>query len=515
MPEPQDASLRFTCPRCGAWLKAPAAEAGVKHRCPGCRSAFLVPKTTQTVAPPVEAAEDEEYPLCEGIGQPPPDSPAYQVHIPVTCPLCGTRMLGTEDQVGRQLVCPDCGTPVVVPAPSVAPAKQGSPAAGAEGVGGYDVYQGEGQPPGAGEGADRAHVAAVCSVCGTRLDATEDQVGRHLECPDCSTPILVTPRPEPAPRLDSPAARGEEYGVGQPAESPDYQPEIDARLSRTRPGESLEHAERLGLVRTRPAPPRWPFFSGVFTFPIYRNSWPHWIGLSMAATAVIPLLFFAAMLLAFPGAGWLAAAPWIFGMVFFVVACFFGVIWAAVTSAFLLAILQDTAAGADEVEDWPNPLSTDWVQECFYVINSFSLSVLCGVPIAQILGYHNPAGWLGLPAAVFLIFPVILLSMLEAGSPLKPVSLPVWQSLAARWRAWAVFYVEAAVLAVAFFLLLGPSLLLPWLLAIPLLAAGLVAALMIYFRLLGRLAWCCADRAAEEEERERKLLHGVETPAGS
>ena len=438
MPEPQDASLRFTCPRCGAWLRAPAAEAGVKHRCPGCRSVFLVPKTTQTVAPPVEAAEDEEYPLCEGIGQPPPDSAAYQVHIPVVCPLCGTR-----------------------------------------------------------------------------LDATEDQVGRHLECPDCSTPILVTRRPEPAPAPDLPAARGEEYGVGQPAESPDYQPVIDARLSRTRPGESLEHAERLGLVRTRPAPPRWPFFSGIFTFPLYRNSWPHWIGLSMAATAVMPLLLFAAMLLGVPDAGWIAAAPWIFGMVFFVVACFLGLIWAAVMSAFLLAILQETAAGADEVEDWPNPLSTDWVQECFYVINSFALSVLCGVPIAQILGYRNPAGSLGLPAAVFLIFPLILLSMLEAGSPLKPVSLPVWQSLAARWRAWAMLYVEAAVLAVAFLVLSGAALLLPWLLAIPLLAAGLVAALMIYFRLLGRLAWVCADRAAEEEQRERKLLHGVESRAGS
>ena len=34
-------------------------------------------------------------------------------------------------------------------------------------------------------------------------------------------------------------------------------------------------------------------------------------------------------------------------------------------------------------------------------------------------------------------------------------------------------------------------------------AAGalLIAALMLYFRLLGRLAWCCQEAEAEEEEK--------------
>jgi len=287
---------------------------------------------------------------------------------------------------------------------------------------------------------------------------------------------------------------------------------IDARLSRMKPGETLEGSARLGLVRTRPAPPRWAFFSGVFSFPFYAGSWSRWVGLSMAASVALGLLGIAVLLMAGPGMGYFSAVPWVIGMLFFAFAGFVGLAWAAVASVFLLAILQDTAAGNDEVEDWPSAMFTDWILECVYVLNAFTLSVLPGVAITQALGFHNPASWMAVPAAGFVLFPLVLLSMLEADSAVKPFSLPVWRSLFGMGWAWGLFYAEAVVLVVAFFLLSGLALLLPWPLAIPLVATVLVAALMIYFRLIGRLAWCCADRAAEEEARERRLLHEVEAP---
>ena len=92
-----------------------------------------------------------------------------------------------------------------------------------------------------------------------------------------------------------------------------------------------------------------------------------------------------------------------------------------------------------------------------------------------------------------VLFPWLLLSMLEANSPLVPISKAVCGSLLRKWRTWLAFYMETIPLLLS----IGASAIAAMLLgslplAIPVLAMTMVAVLMIYFRLLGRLAWCCS-----------------------
>ncbi|MGA2255292.1 MAG: hypothetical protein ABSG53_11570, partial [Thermoguttaceae bacterium] len=61
--------------------------------------------------------------------------------------------------------------------------------------------------------------------------------------------------------------------------------------------------------------------------------------------------------------------------------------------------------------------------------------------------------------------------------------------------AWIGFYLETTLLlAVAGGITIAAMLPGSFLLGVPLVAVTVVTVLMIYFRLLGRLAWCCSAR---------------------
>ena len=118
----------------------------------------------------------EEYPLREGSGPPPTTDQAY---IAVVCPVCNTRMHAAKDRVGREMLCPDCHTPVVVSPP--AEAKRRRPAVPVEE---YPLREEADWAARGSRPADQVHVPVTCPVCNTRMKAGEDQVGREMVCPD-------------------------------------------------------------------------------------------------------------------------------------------------------------------------------------------------------------------------------------------------------------------------------------------------------------------------------------------
>ena len=88
-----------------------------------------------------------------------------------------------------------------------------------------------------------------------------------------------------------------------------------------------------------------------------------------------------------------------------------------------------------------------------------------------------------------MLFPLVILSMLEADSVATPFMPRVWGSLGVCWQAWFVFYVEAWLLAaipgaVAWF---APEAINMW--HVWALLFAINVALPLYFRILGRLAW--------------------------
>ena len=245
-------------------------------------------------------------------------------------------------------------------------------------------------------------------------------------------------------------------------------------------------------------PPRWPLVSGVFTFPWRRTNLTKWLSLSVGAMLIgtLGLVGWGLGKDIGIGAGLGAVGPAVLSMLFQVLAGVLGAAWAGVLFINLLTILGDTAAGADDVGYWPNAAAfVDWAGSTFFVINSLALSALTAWGMVWVLDRAKLPGGSALVGIPVVLFPLLLLSMLEVNSPLAPLSRAVCRSLTRNWRAWVGFYLETLLLlavtgGVAIAAVFPGSLLL----AIPLLALTTVTSLMIYFRLLGRLAWCCSRK---------------------
>ncbi len=165
-------------------------------------------------------------------------------------------------------------------------------------------------------------------------------------------------------------------------------------------------------------------------------------------------------------------------------------IWVWIASAYGMTILRETSCGIDAIKDWPRLMAVEGLGEILFIATGIILAILPGIllsPLWNRLGVSMP--W-GVAVCAMLLFPMILLSMLEANSPTHCVSPGVWKSLLLGWRAWILFHLTT--LAAAFALVWLGGVVLPRVgRAGGVGVVGVVAALawMVYFRLLGRLAW--------------------------
>ena len=112
--------------------------------------------------------------------------------------------------------------------------------------------------------------------------------------------------------------------------------------------------------------------------------------------------------------------------------------------------------------------------------------------------------WFLAPVTTLLLFPFILLSILETNSVFLPFSKPIFRCVRNRPGTWIWFYAEST-------LIVGIG---AWVSAeLWLQSAGSIvrfsfaailatAAILIYFRLLGRLALVCTNQAYDWTEEE-------------
>jgi hypothetical protein len=180
-----------------------------------------------------------------------------------------------------------------------------------------------------------------------------------------------------------------------------------------------------------------------------------------------------------------------------------GLLWFSVLSGTVMAVLRDTSEGCNEIESWPGYVFLDWIGEPVHVFCAVCMSAVPGAAVAWLLSKLNVAPveviWITGPVSIFIMFPIVLISTLETNSMFGVLSWPVLRTLKRSADGWLKFYVAAAAMIAA---AVGVS----WAASgLGVLVGLIVAAIadpigwMIYFRLLGRLAWFCADRAAFDD----------------
>ena len=497
-PGEQPRYITVVCPVCATRVYGTEDQLGQQMPCPDCGTVLTIQRPATRAAEqrpaPVTA---EEYPVYQGEGQPPLTSrEVYQRYIPVVCPVCATRLMATEDQVGQELVCPDCQTATRVPPPKTPGPEELEKPRQAET---YELAEGEIR-----SAQHEQFIPIVCGVCHTRLHATAQQVGREIICPDCSTRLIV-PKPQdgpavlpresiegyevsaaPAPRRPPLILRGFEPIVDDgPLRPVQESAEEEDRWPRDRPERARQRAAEQPSA-SRPG----SFIVGVFGFPFYESSQGILSILSLGSILVAAMACLAVMLgqSDHPATSLLSACLTVLTVIVFL-------IWYPAASARCLHIVRETGSGSEEV--WPTDLSWfDQILECLYLVFANGLVIALGAGIVWLLGAVGlPASLIGPSAGVAMtvLFPIVLLSMLENQSPIAPVSVLVLQSLVFDWKAWAAFYLVSTLAFGAAGLIVWLACAIAGCLAVIVAALALGWATMVYFRLLGRLAWHIAQ----------------------
>ena len=243
--------------------------------------------------------------------------------------------------------------------------------------------------------------------------------------------------------------------------------------------------------------------AGVLGRSFFSGIWMRWLGLTLGLFPALGLVLAVRFYASARGAGYGSIGPWIVAMTLGGATMFCAVAWAAVMAVNFLTVLRDTSYGYDKIEESSSEGFIDWIGDAFYVLNALAISVLPSLAIEQVRVALDWPVWFCVLLGPWLVFPIVLLSMLETDSPLNPFSPAVLRSLfGARWL-WATFYLETALLLAGFWFL-SMALCAAPLLALFVIPGLLVALLLLYARLLGRLAWCCSGRASPPPQEPAK-----------
>jgi hypothetical protein len=227
--------------------------------------------------------------------------------------------------------------------------------------------------------------------------------------------------------------------------------------------------------------------AGVYTFPFHGSVFPRWLAMSTSLAILLWMVMQTFSVFRGP-----VSLNWIAGVFLMVLTGGFVLIWLIAATASCLAILLDTAEGSASVQ-WPNAMWVDWAQDCLYVASSAISSIVCGASLGWVLELAGRSYPLVAVTVSFLLFPMVLLSRLEAATPLGFLTRPILWSLVHCWSAWMMMYLQSGILVFVSGWFSWRLLIQGWPFAGAAVSFVVVAALMLYCRLLGRLARHCSS----------------------
>ena len=418
------------------------------------------------------------------------------------CPKCGSPLRLRAEQRGTQVACPKCqatftvgGSDEKTPAPKQKPKQKTK------------------QRP------QRANVPYEAPLSEEDLieeqaEPTTEEIGVTYDAPaeddDAYEPeirlerVWAVPDEEMA-NIGPLAGRESAYEVDWATADDDLEMEAPVQRTPVREDLLLESARERGLIREYhvPDPPKWTFFSGVFTYP--------WRGVNVARWTAMSLGLSLTGMMAYCALAWLGFVGSAENPILGVLMTMFSILMALVTLSFATsscqAVLQDTADGHDMPQEASLPEWDQWIWTLLCWGSLWAVSGALAYPLALLIG---GIAFLIVPA---ILFPILLLSAMEADSYLVPFSPPVLRTLVSYAHGWLMFYLLSAAMFIGWqaMLVFGFA-------SMPLLGAfvsgPVVAAIMlIYARLLGRLAWRASGANMAALEGDQLPASGEASPA--
>lgn len=310
-----------------------------------------------------------------------------------------------------------------------------------------------------------------CPVCDSITYARPAQVGKRIRCHDCHSPITVPPPPKVRPKYQPDIESAKTYAFR----------DADDEGGHPRPADPFRKSAadylRAAEAATEVEDEEWdlPDLRQWLTAPISIFRDP---AVAIHA-ALLTLLAFvpAAIAIQFEGS--------IITLGLFIGGALFGIM--VVSCGF--AIMQSVANGENRVSEWPifDPMET--LGEMVVVLAAIAFSA----GPAWALGIYLFQGGLVTVAmsmiSLYLLFPVVLLSMLDEQSILSPFSADVTKSVMRAADQWGAAYLCSGALFFAIFMLLMISSVSPPTLGVLLSVATSVCGVFGYFGIVGRLAY--------------------------
>jgi hypothetical protein len=321
----------------------------------------------------------------------------------------------------------------------------------------------------------------ICRTCGTPMFLKLDRVGKKVSCSDCHSTFVVPPPPAGW----SPVKKKIELqddGFDVPLSAPEVAQSANTLESqRTSANEYLDNARQsidrtFGFLTDPTAVGQLVLygflFSGVFALAQFSKTKVDGGG--------------------FEGGGYL--------LVLFIFTAVVSTIVALPMLSAGLALLESVANHQRRVAEWPNFNVFDNMGEILVILFSLLGSLLPGMLVGGLIGRSGGAEWLmltGMMGTCFLLFPILMLSMLDNGSPLQPFSGAVMTSIPQVPEAWGGYYLKTmsafGSVMVLWFILLGRN---PLLSAI----AGFMVPWLLFFtcQQIGALADSIAEHLSFE-----------------
>ena len=315
---------------------------------------------------------------------------------------------------------------------------------------------------------DAQEYRITCKTCGTPTYVKAKQAGRVVKCVDCHSSITVPPPPK-VPK--KPAATPEPKAMPLQGNAESTRQPAPFRKSAEQLLAAAEAAEVDSPPTNYDNPDVGQWFRSVFGIFTDSGVLVHWLIFSMIAAIPTYIAIRSEQTILIGGLFPYAA---IIGSL--IAACGF-------------AILESVANEQDSVSSWPvfDPFS--WLGQLFLVSAAAAVPL---IPVAAVFGTIFGASLLlvlfGL-LAVYLLFPFVLLSMIDMDSPFAPFSPEVARSVTRCQEAWGALYFSSGVLFVALFLLIAAMASMVGLAGLILSITATVGVVFTYFAMIGRLAY--------------------------